>query len=200
MLTRSRRLPPSRSIRDSGGRRRRAGAILALIAAACSLATPAGAHGFGQRYDLPLPLSLYLFGTAAVVVFSFVVAGLFVRRPFPLHRYPRVNLSAFSIGRIIAGRATRVALKLVALGLFVVTVAAGFFGDQNPFRNIAPTLVWVIWWVGLTFVSAFVGDIWSLIILWRTVFEWAESIETFAASLYHRTRDVGYPMKLVEWT
>src|ERR1700736_1235116 len=106
MLTRSRRLPPSRSIRDSGGRRRRAGAILALIAAACGIATPSGAHGFGQRYDLPLPLSLYLFGTAAAVVFSFVVAGLFVRRPFPLNRYPRVNLSGF----FVAGRATRVAL------------------------------------------------------------------------------------------
>ena len=117
-------MPPSRSIRNSGGRRPRARAILALIAAACGIATPAGAHGFGQRYDLPLPLSLYLFGTAAAVVFSFVVAGLFVRHPFPLHRYPRVNLSAFSIGRIVAGRAARVALKLVALGLFVVTVAA----------------------------------------------------------------------------
>ena len=23
------------------------------------------------------------------------------------------------------------------------------FGDQNPYRNIAPTLVWIIWWVGL---------------------------------------------------
>jgi len=192
-------LPPSRSIRNSGVRRPRARAILALIAAACGIATPAGAHGFGQRYDLPLPLSLYLFGTAAAVVFSFAVAGLFVRHPFPLHRYPRVNLSAFSIGRIVAGRAARVALKLVALGLFVVTVAAGFFGDQNPFRNIAPTLVWVIWWVGLTFVSAFVGDIWSLINPWRTVFEWAERVGNGAARGERPARALRYPKALGVW-
>ena len=28
----------------------------------------AHAHGFGQRYDLPVPLSLYLTGAAAVVL------------------------------------------------------------------------------------------------------------------------------------
>src|SRR5437588_8030548 len=123
MLTRSRRLPPSRSIRSSGGRRRRAGAILALMAAACGIATPVGAHGFGQRYDLPLPLSLYLFGTAAAVVFSFVVAGLFVRHPFPLHRYPSVNLLTFSVGRWLAGPAVSLLLRLVSLGLFIVTIA-----------------------------------------------------------------------------
>ncbi len=43
--------------------------------------TPACAHGFGQRYELPLPLGLYLFGAAAVVALSFVVFALFVRRP-----------------------------------------------------------------------------------------------------------------------
>jgi hypothetical protein len=31
---------------------------------------PAAAHGFGQRYDLPVPLSLYLRGAAAAIVFS----------------------------------------------------------------------------------------------------------------------------------
>src|SRR6516162_4687559 len=52
--------------------------------------TPAGAHGFGQRYDLPLPLSLYLFGAAAVVVLSFVVVGLFARHTPGALGYPRI--------------------------------------------------------------------------------------------------------------
>src|SRR5262249_31616641 len=153
--------------------------------AACGCATSADAHGFGQRYDLPLPLSLYLFGAAAAVVFSFVVAGLFVRHPFPPDRYPRINLLTFSVGRWLAGSTVRFFLKLLSLGLFIVTIAAGLIGDQNPFRNIAPTLVWVIWWVGLTFISAFVGDIWSLANPWRTMFEWAERIGTFAARREH---------------
>ena len=60
------------------------------------------------------------------------------------------------------------------LGLFVVTVLAGLFGDQNPYRNIAPTLVWIIWWVGLAYVAAFAGDIWALVNPWRTVFDGAQ--------------------------
>jgi hypothetical protein len=196
MLTRSRRLPPSRFIRSSV---RRLPILFAIAAAACSCATSAHAHGFGQRYDLPLPLSLYLFGTAAAVVFSFVVAGLFVRRPFPPHRYPRVNLLVFSAGRWLAGPAAGLFFKLLGLGLFVLTIAAGFFGNQNPFRNISPTLVWVIWWVGLTFVSAFVGDIWPLLNPWRTVFEWAERIATFAARREHPPRPLRYPAELGVW-
>src|SRR5882672_1882656 len=62
------------------------------IALACIVAPPARAHGFGQRYDLPLPLSLYLVGTAAAVVFSFVVVGFFVRVARDYHSYPRIIL------------------------------------------------------------------------------------------------------------
>ena len=52
-----------------------------LIAAACCIiATPAAAHGFGQRYELPVPLTLYLWGAAAAVVLSFAMFGLFIRR------------------------------------------------------------------------------------------------------------------------
>ena len=34
-------------------------------------------HGFGQRYDLPISLALYLYAAAGVVVFSFVLVVLF---------------------------------------------------------------------------------------------------------------------------
>ena len=194
-------MPPSRSIRSSTRRRRlrRLAILVAIAAAACSCATPADAHGFGQRYDLPLPLSLYLFGAAAAVVFSFVVAGLFVRQPFPLHRYPRINLLPFSAGRWLASPAVGLFFKLLGLGFFILTITAGFFGDQNPFRNIAPTLVWVIWWVGLTFVSAFVGDTWSLLNPWRTVFEWAERLAAFGGRREHPRRAFRYPKALGVW-
>jgi hypothetical protein len=195
-------LQRSRSIRRSGAGRRRAQGLPILVvvaAAACGFATSAAAHGFGQRYDLPLPLSLYLFGTAAAVVFSFVVAGLFVRQPFPAHSYPRVNLLAFSVGRLLAGPVGGGLLRVVALGLFFLTIAAGFFGDQNPFRNIVPTLVWVIFWVGVTFISAFLGDIWSLINPWRMLFEWGERIGTLAARREHSAFALPYPKALGVW-
>ena len=70
-------------------------------------------------------------------------------------------------GRWLAHPVLLALLKLVAAGLFILTVIAGFFGNQDPYRNIAPTLVWIIWWVGLAIVSAFVGDLWALVNPWR---------------------------------
>ena len=37
------------------------------------------AHGFGERYDLPIPLSYFLIGSALAVALSFAVIGWFIR-------------------------------------------------------------------------------------------------------------------------
>ena len=136
--------------------------------------TPASAHGFGQRYELPLPLSLYLFGAAVVVALSFVVFGLFVRRGSAPRASAQIDLLDNPIGRMVAHPAVVWALRLAVLGLFVVTILAGLFGDPNPYRNIAPTLVWIIWWVGLAYVQAFRRRHLGLVNPWRTVFDAAD--------------------------
>jgi hypothetical protein len=173
--------------------------LLATAVLACALPATAFAHGFGQRYDLPLPLSLYLYGTAAVVAVSFVIVGLFVRHPAPSRDYPRLNLLAHPLGRWIANPGLVQVLRLVALALFVVTVTAGFFGDQNPYRNIAPTMVWIVAWVGLAYVSAFVGDVWALINPWRTAFEWAERFFARIAGGRRLSPGLPYPQALGVW-
>jgi hypothetical protein len=166
----------SKSIHANAGARRRAKlALWALTAWAFAIlaASPAQAHGFGQRYDLPLPFSLYLFGTATAIVVSFVIVGLFMRGGPQARTHPRIDLLAYSPGRLLA--AIIPALQLLSVSFFVVVILAGLFGNQNPYRNIAPTFVWVIFWVGLTFVSALIGDLWALINPWRTLFaamEW----------------------------
>jgi hypothetical protein len=48
----------------------------------------AAAHGFGQRYDLPVPLWLYVVGAAATVAVSFIVVGMFVRGTSTAGTYP----------------------------------------------------------------------------------------------------------------
>ena len=146
-------------------------ALGVIIAGACAFGAPAYAHGFGQRYDLPLPLSLYLLGAAAAVAASFVIVGLLVRPAPGARGYPRIDLSAHPLGRLVAHPVVLGFLKLVSVGLFVLTVIAGFCGSQDPYQNIAPTLVWIIWWVGLAVFSAFVGDLWALVNPWRTIFE-----------------------------
>ena len=148
----------------------------ATLAASCAIAAPAAAHGFGQRYDLPLPLSLYLFGAAAAVVASFLVVGLFARHALGLRGYARIDLLATPLGRCFVSWPVKGLLKLVAVVLFVFVLIAGLCGNQNPYQNIAPTLVWVIWWVGLAIVSALIGDLWALINPWRTIFDAASRL------------------------
>ncbi len=136
------------------------------------------AHGFGERYDLPVPLGLYVAGSGAAVALSFVVIGLFVRGAPGLRDYPRLNLLRWP-GQGVVGFVLRAAVLLTraaAVGVFVLVVAAGLLGDEAPTRNLAPTMVWVVWWVGLAYVSALVGDVWALVNPWKTLFEWAEAV------------------------
>ena len=38
---------------------------------------PVFAHGFGERYDLPVPLEMYLFGAGLAIILSFFLMGIF---------------------------------------------------------------------------------------------------------------------------
>jgi hypothetical protein len=182
-------------------RRRSSGALLPFAAAlfVLAFATPSSAHGFGQRYDLPLPLALYLYGAAAVVIVTFIMAGLFVRPVPPARDRSRLNLLGLSGGRLLAHPALVSAIRLVSVGVFLVAVAAGFFGNQNPYQNLAPTLVWVIVWIGVAYVSAFVGDIWPLINPWRTIYGWAEQLSGRPGGRPELSLRLTYPEALGVW-
>ena len=145
------------------------------------LAWPASslhAHGFGERYDLPVPLGLYVAGSGAAVALSFVIIGLFVRGAPGLRDYPRLNLLRWVGHRPVGLVWTAFALlvRVLAVAVFALVLAAGLFGDEAPTKNLAPTVVWVVWWVGLAYASALVGDVWALVNPWRTLFEWVEAV------------------------
>ena len=50
------------------------------------------AHGFAQRYELPVPLNYYLAGAAATVFLSFMLIAWFLRRGRAGIKYPSINL------------------------------------------------------------------------------------------------------------
>ena len=146
----------------------------------CGLAlispTPAAAHAFGQRYDLPLPLWLYLAGAGATVALSFVVAAVFLRWESPDHRARHLLIVSEDAAERLALRGFVALLQLVAVGLFLLILATGLFGNTSSLKNFAPTMVWVVWWVGLAFFAALVGDLWALINPWKVIFAWAERL------------------------
>ena len=158
--------------------------ILVTVAVIALLGGPVYAHGFGERYDLPVPLELYIVGAGAAVGFSFVVVGLFVKASPNVHDYPRFNVLDWRLGRVLTHPVILISLQIISVGLLILIVIAGTVGNDIPTLNFAPIMVWVIWWVGTAYTSALIGNIWSLINPWNTTFSWAET-------LYHRVNSGG---------
>ena len=157
--------------------------------AAAAMPDLAFAHAVGERYDLPLPVHLYIIGGALTVALSFAVVALVVR----------THLAA-SIGAGLArarpgGRAlgiVSIALQAIGLAVFLLAIAAGLFGEQHPARNMATTQVWSVWWIGLAFVAAFVADLWPHLNPWRT-------IARIGARFGRARPPLPYPRRWAEW-
>src|SRR3989442_15271286 len=131
--------------------------VVAVIALAPA---EAAAHAFGTRYDLPLPLAFWLAAAGLAVALSFLVFALALRRGAG---YPQLFL--LRIPPTVVG-----ALRAVSVGVFFVLIAAGLFGTQDPFRNLAPAFVWIVWWIGFTYLSALAGDLWSVLNPWQALY------------------------------
>jgi hypothetical protein len=148
--------------------------VTAVFAALAALALPARvwAHGFEERYDLPAPLAYFVAGAGATVALSFVVALLFARSaPAGMAPAPRRWQTTGPFFHWLQS-----ALRIVTLGLFILVLVAALGGTGDPMMNIAPTLVWIVWWVGFSLVVACVGNLWPLIDPWRTLFDALDAI------------------------
>jgi hypothetical protein len=163
----------------------------ALGTLAALLAPAALGHAFGARYDLPLPLALFLAGAGSVVALSFVgfallpvgAASAVVRLQRPLSPPGRVGAALVGLSR------------LAAAGLLGLVLLAGALGPPSVTGNLAPVLVWVIGWVGLAFVQSLIGDLWAVINPWAT-------LHRSAARLLGRDGEhglLGYPARLGLW-
>lgn len=108
------------------------------------LAAPgiAHAHGFGQRYDLPLPLWLYLLGAGLTVALSFAFLALWRRDGTATCQG---DYACLVLRQVPGARAIAFALRLLVLALYILVIVAGLVGVQNPVKNIAPAMVWAIW-------------------------------------------------------
>jgi len=148
--------------------------VVRIVAAALLCLAAVGgaeAHALAQRYDLPLPLGYFLVGAGAAVAVSFVILALFWRSDSGQpDRVDRPWLQG-AIPRPIVGLGQAIGVAQLSL-----IVCAGLFGNQSTFKNIAPVAVWVAWWVGLSFVCAFVGNVWTLLNPWTALFALAERL------------------------
>jgi hypothetical protein len=143
--------------------------LAALCAAAAVLAAPAtaGAHGLIGRSDLPIPDWLFIWGAAVVLIVSF--AGLAALWPTPRLQEQRVRPAPRGLDVVLSSRVTEVVCGAVGVALLGLVVWAGLRGTQDVSDNIAPTFVYVAFWLGLVPVSAIFGDVFRAFNPWRAV-------------------------------
>jgi hypothetical protein len=119
------------------------------------------AHGIVGRADLPVPTELFGAGAAIVLVLSFLALAAGWTRPRleAVRERPTVRLPL----------ALEVVLGALAVAVFAVTAYAGLAGSDVQSDNLAPTAVYVGFWVGIPFVSLLLGDVFRVLSPWRAI-------------------------------
>ena len=166
--------------------------MLALTAAGGSAAIApqvATAHGLGEQTGLPVPIWLFTWSAAIVLVVSFVALAALWTTPRLEHARRRRVLPLGAWADAILGAA--------GVALYALVVYAGLAGTQVPTANLAPTVIYICFWVGLVVASLLFGDVFRLLSPWRTV-------ARMAAWTFRRRQEPtrarrNYPQRLGRW-
>lgn len=117
------------------------------------------AHAFGTRYDLPIPLLLFVLGGALVVVVSFLLVFNRHVEPDPYSTEPQDAPPSARMNPVTGAIAVLVTAGLVWIGLI---------GSQQVPENILPTIFWLLIWIAVPLSCGLVGD-------------WTRAVNPFAA-------------------
>ena len=110
---------------------------------------------------------MFYWGAAVVLVVSFVLLGVLWRSPLLAARELGRALAA-SFSTIVLGP-VRIVLQALSVALFVLVWVAAVFGDTDPFRNLAPTWIYVVFWLGLPALTVVFGYVWRALSPWRAI-------------------------------
>ena len=143
----------------------------------------AQAHGIVGKADLPIPVWLFSWTAAIVLVVSFVALSTLWRSP-QLQDPPQRRLLRLP-------RALNWLAGVAGLGLFALVIYSGFDGAQEANANFSVTFIYVVFWVGLPVLSVLFGDVFAAFSPWRTA---ARVLR--ASGLHARLR---YPDRLGRW-
>ena len=136
-------------------------ASLGLMASA-ALPASASAHGLVGKQDLPIPRWLFAWAAAVVLVVSFVALATLWPRPRLERALERPRLArARACSRSCAARSASPPSSS--------RVWAGFAGTQSATANLLPTVVYVVFWVGIPFATLLLGDVFRAFNPWRAV-------------------------------
>lgn len=136
---------------------------------------PAFAHAFGKLYNLPVPFWMYLYGGAAAIIISFLIIGYFFNKRSRSLSYPTRNLSRNNFFTALTKPWFLIAAKSVSVFLFLLTILTGLVGEDSAYANFNMTFFWIIFLLGLTYITAFIGSVYVIINPWEILTEWFEA-------------------------
>jgi hypothetical protein len=124
------------------------------------------AHGIGAIRDLPVPAWLFLWGGAVVLVLSFLALGTLWKRP-QLERRRVGRPLPQGLESFLRSTALRVVLGAFSFGLLVLTFLTALLGEPSSAVNLAPTFVFIIFWLGVPVLQIVLGNVWTVLNPWR---------------------------------
>jgi hypothetical protein len=128
--------------------------LLALV-----LPATAQAHGIVGKADLPIPVWLFSWAAAIVLVVSFVALSTMWTSPqLQEQRRRRLFVLPDAVGWLAGA---------LGVGLFVLVVYSGFAGAQVTQANFSVTFIYVVFWVGVPVASVLFGDVFRALNPWR---------------------------------
>jgi hypothetical protein len=125
------------------------------------------AHGLVARSDLPIPEWLFGWAAAMVLVVSFV--ALAVLWPEPKLQREHWKPLPGGFGRLLASRPVEILCGATGAALLGVLVYVGLRGTQSSTANLAPTFVYVIFWLSFVPLSVLFGDVFKAFNPWRAI-------------------------------
>jgi hypothetical protein len=125
-------------------------------------------HGIGGRLDLPVPITYFAAGAAVVLIVTFLALAVLWPQP-RLEGGPRPAPTGW---RPPAG----ILNWLGVAGLLIVILGGigALAGGQSAVgsRNLAPLLLWVVFWLVVPFAGAGLGDLYTGLNPWRSLSGW----------------------------
>ena len=164
-------------------------------------ASPLLAHGLREQPHYPLPRTAMALSDGRRRGHRLYVSDHWYFCPHAPagNNYPRANLLTWSIARVLAHPAVVLGLQLLSAGLFLLLLLVGFFGNQNPHRNILPTFVWVPL-VGRIRIHLGPGrNLWAVINPWKILFRWSDALYRQMRGEGELSLHLSYPERLGVW-
>ncbi len=152
-------------------------------------------HGIGAVQDLPVPAVVFYTGSSVVLVASFALLGRLWDQPL-LERHER-GRPLETLSRVVLSTPVRVVVQALSVLLFALVFWAAAAGSTSTFENLAPTFIYVVFWLGVPLLSVLFGNVWRVLSPWRAIadgFVWVAD----RAGMAPRPL-VAYPERLGRW-